>query len=79
MDSNRDIILKKQERRYRLLIALGKAVHGKELQRVNFDKVAAEAGFDKDEAHEIYIYLWKEELFGSRDVGGGVSLSHRAI
>jgi hypothetical protein len=79
MNQNLEFVVEKQKRRYRLLLELWKATGGKELKRVNFMEVAKRAGFDAEEAGEIEIYFTGEELFGHRDVGGGVSLSHKAI
>ena len=67
MESNRDIVLNKQKRRYRLLVELWRTASEKELERVHFYDVAAKVGFDKDEAKEIYIYFMKEQFFEVRD------------
>lgn len=64
-----------------MLLKLWEAVGGKEHKRVDFMKVAQQAGFDEEgeEAQEIYVYFMKEGLFENRTVKWGVSLSHKAI
>jgi hypothetical protein len=45
-----DIVLRKQQRRYQLLMELWKAANGKEHKTVDFMEVAAAAGFNEEEA-----------------------------
>ena len=72
-------VIRKQERRYQLLKELWNAVGGTEHKTVDFMLVAKDAGFDEQEATEIYDYFWGEGFFENRIVRWGVSLSHRAI
>lgn len=79
MDESLDLVLKRQEERYQVLLALWKAAGGRELERVNFMEVAKNSGFGTETSKEILIYLTREGFFENRDFGGGVTLSHKAI
>jgi len=72
-------VQKVQERRYQLLLELWKAAAGKQLERVDFLQVAANAGFDCDEAKQIYLFFKDEGFFEFRNQKWGVSLSHKAV
>lgn len=50
-------VQKIQERRYQLLLKLWKAAAGKQRERVDFLQVAANAGFDNEEAKQIYLFF----------------------
>jgi hypothetical protein len=79
MATHSQIVQRKQERRYLMLLKLWEAVDGKEYVTVDFMEVAQKAGVAEDEAEEIYNYLWGEEMFGDRRPTWLVQLSHRAI
>lgn len=80
MNENQNIILQKQSRRYGLLIKLWSAAEGKENIKVNFMHIAKNAGYDEEEAKEIYDYFNGEEFFKFRTViDFKVTLSHKAI
>lgn len=79
MNENQNIILKKQENRYKILLELWRAAEGREYTMVNFFDVASNVGFDKEQATEIYYYLSGEGFFELDAAGGAVTLSHRAI
>lgn len=79
MANHLQIIQQKQAKRYSMLLKLWEAVDCKEHKTVDFMKVAKGAGFNEEEAEEIYIYFMNEGFFGNRIVRWGVSLSHKAI
>ncbi len=79
MTDRLEIVREKERKRYAVLLKLWEATDGKELTRVEFDEIAQQAGLNDKEAKEVYVYFMNEGLFGSRDVGGGVTLSHKAI
>jgi hypothetical protein len=80
MNENQNIVQQKQERRYKLLIELWKAAEGKEYIKIDFLRVAGKAGFDEQEAREIYNYFNGENFFKHQTVIGlNVMLSHKAI
>lgn len=79
MNEDKDIVLRKQERRYKLLLEIWKTSDGKHHNSVNFFEIAKKAGFGKEMADEIYYYFRAEGFFSNMNFGGGVSLSHRAI
>ena len=72
-------IQERQKRRYQLLLQLWNAADGKRLERIDFMKIAQDAGFDYEEAKQIYLYFKDEEFFEYRTQVWGVSLSHKAI
>lgn len=72
-------VQKRQERRYQLLPELWKAAAGKQLERVDFLQVAANAGFDYEEARQIYLFFKDEGFFEVRTQLWGVTMSHKAI
>jgi hypothetical protein len=74
-----EIIREKERKRYAVLLKLWEATGGKELSRVNFDDIAKQAGLNKEETSEVYVYFMNEGFFGARDMGGRVTLSHKAI
>lgn len=69
----------KQQNRYLLLRKLYERSGGSERVNINFFSLAKEEGLSKEDAQDIYDYLWKEELIGDRRAGGGVAISHRGI
>ncbi len=73
------MVIQNQKNRYKMLLALWREVNGREMVRVNFNEIAKRENISKEEANDIYIYFMGENFFGVRDVGGNVSLSHRAI
>jgi hypothetical protein len=79
MDHHLQVIQEKQSRRYLMLLKLWEAVGGREHKNVDYMEVAEAAGFSKEEAKEIYVYLMNERFFENRIVQWGVSLSHAAI
>lgn len=79
MSDYSEIVQEKQRKRYLMLMKLWEAAGGKEHTHVNYDGIAKEAGFTKEEAQEIYNFFTNEGLFRSRTVDGSVTLSHRAI
>ena len=79
MNEYQQIIERKQKRRYQLLLELWKAADGREDKDINVLEVASDAGFDEDEASEIYDYFNSEGIFKGQTMGWGVNLSHKAI
>lgn len=79
MSSHVNLVMRKQQRRYGLLLALWKATGGNEHKTIDFMQVAKAAGFPEDEADDIYTYLWQEGFFGNRIPLWLISLSHRAM
>ena len=57
MNDYQHLIAQKQNQRYKLLLALFKAVDGKESNYVDFMEIATKNGFNEAEASEIYNYF----------------------
>ena len=79
MNENKELVLKKQKRRYEFLLELWKVVKGSLHEQANLYVVAGSLGFSLEETWELHSYFSEKGFFAMETSGLDITLSHSAI